>query len=163
MSNNLEIKKQVVEEIKSKFEKAQGVVVVDYRGLKVEEVNELRKNFRTAGIDYKIYKNNLVKLAIKDTAFESLSADLTGPNAIAFSYSDPVIPAKIVQDFAKTHKNLEFRSGVVEGKYCDLDTIKAIAEIPSREVLIAKLLGSFKAPISNFAYMLSAVAEKKEA
>lgn len=163
MSDNFDAKKQVVEEIRVKFEKAQSVVVVDYRGLKVEEVNELRKNFRTAGIDYKIYKNNLVKLAVKGTQFESLTNDLTGPNAIAFGYDDPITPAKIVADFAKTHKNLEFKSGVVEGNHCDAAGIKQIAEIPSKEVLIAKLLGSFKAPLSNFVYLLSNVAEQKEA
>jgi large subunit ribosomal protein L10 len=163
LSANLENKKVVVEEIKSKFEKAQSVVVVDYRGLKVEEVNELRKNFREAGVEYKIYKNNLVKLAIKDTAFADLDADLAGPSAFAFGYDDPVVPAKILNDFAKEHKALEFKSGVVEGKYCDTASIKQIAEIPSREVLIAKLLGSFKAPLSNFVYLLSNVAEKKEA
>lgn len=163
MSKNFDNKKVVVEEIRAKFEKAQSVVVVDYRGLKVEEVNELRKNFRTAGVDYKIYKNNLVKLAVKGTHFESLTNDLTGPNAIAFGYEDPIVPAKIVADFAKTHKNLEFRAGVVEGNHCDAAGIKQIADIPSKEVLIAKLLGSFQAPLSNFVYLLSNIAEQKEA
>lgn len=161
MSKNLELKKQVVAEIKEKFEKAQSVVVVDYRGLKVEEADALRKAFREAGVDYKIYKNNLTKLALEGTTFESIAQDLTGPNAIAFGYGDPVVPAKIVKDFAKDHKNLEFKSGVVEGKYCDLETIKAIADIPSREVLIAKFLGSIKSPVSNFAYLLQAIVDKQ--
>lgn len=161
MSKNLELKKQVVAEIKEKFEKAQSVVVVDYRGLKVEEADALRKAFREAGVDYKIYKNNLTKLALEGTSFESIAQDLTGPNAIAFGYGDPVVPAKIVKDFAKDHKNLEFKSGVIEGNYCDLETIKAIADIPSREVLIAKFLGSIKSPVSNFAYMLQAVIDKQ--
>lgn len=160
MSKNLEIKKQVVSEIKEKFEKAQSVVVVDYRGLKVEEANELRKNFREAGVEYKIYKNNLVQLAIEGTEYEVLGNDLTGPNAIAFSYEDAVAPAKIVKEFAKTHKALELKSGVVEKKYCDLEAITAIADIPSRDALIGKFLGSIKSPVSNFAYMLQAVIDK---
>ena len=163
MSKNLELKKQVVAEIKEKFEKAQSVVVVDYRGLKVEEADALRKAFREAGVDYKIYKNNLTKLAIEGTAFEVIGQDLTGPNAIAFGYGDPVTPAKIVKDFAKDHKNLEFKSGIIESKYCDLEAIKEIADIPSRDVLIGKFLGSIKSPISNLAYLLQAIVDKNEA
>lgn len=162
MSKNLELKKQVVAEIKEKFEKAQSVVVVDYRGLKVEEADALRKAFRDAGVDFKIYKNNLTKIAIEGTPFESISKDLTGPNAIAFGYEDAIAPAKIVKDFAKDHKNLEFKSGVIENKYCDLEAIKEIADIPSRDVLIAKFLGSIKSPISNFAYLLQAIVDKNE-
>ncbi|MGB3367739.1 MAG: 50S ribosomal protein L10 [Acidaminobacteraceae bacterium] len=163
MSNNLERKKVVVGEIKDKFEKAKSAVVVNYRGLSVEDANQLRKNFREAGVDYKIYKNNLVKLAIQGTEFETLSADLTGPNAIAFGFEDPVVPAKIVKDFAASNPNLELKAGVIEGEYYDLDKIKQIADIPSRDVLIGKLLGSFKAPISNLAYLLQAIADKNEA
>lgn len=162
MSKNLELKKQVVAEIKEKFEKAQSVVVVDYRGLKVEEADALRKAFRDAGVDFKIYKNNLTKIAIEGTPFEAISKDLTGPNAIAFGYEDAIAPAKIVKDFAKDHKNLEFKSGVIENKYCDLEAIKEIADIPSRDVLIAKFLGSIKSPISNFAYLLQAIVDKNE-
>ncbi len=161
MSKNLEVKKQVVAEIKEKFEKAQSVVVVDYRGLKVEEADALRKAFREAGVEYKIYKNNLTKLALEGTAFEAIAKDLTGPNAIAFGYGDPVVPAKIIKDFAKDHKNLEFKSGVIENNYCDLEAIKQIADIPSREVLIAKFLGSIKSPVSNFAYLVQAIIDKQ--
>ena len=162
MSNNFDKKKLIVQEIKEKFEQAKSVVVVDYRGLKVEEATELRKIFREAGVDYKIYKNNLVKLALEGTAFETLANDLTGPNAIAFGYEDPVVPAKILKDFSKDHKNLELKSGVIESVYYDLDGIKAIADIPSREVLIAKFLGSIKSPVSNFAYLLQNIIDKQE-
>lgn len=162
MSNNLELKKKVVEEIKGKFEGAKSAILVDYRGLNVEETTELRKNFREAGVEYKVYKNNLVKLAIKDTDFEPLSQDLTGPNAIAFGYEDPVTPAKVIKDFAKKHNNLELKTGIVEGSYYGQEKIVEIAEIPSREELIAKLLGSFQAPVSNFVYLLSNVVEQKE-
>ncbi|QXM07301.1 50S ribosomal protein L10 [Crassaminicella indica] len=163
MSSNLEIKKQIVEEIKGKFSKAQSAVVVDYRGLTVEEATELRKKMREAGVEYKVYKNTLMRLAVKDTDFESLTANLTGPNAVAFGYEDPVTPAKILNDFAKDHKALELKAGVVEGQYYDVDTIKEIAEIPSREVLLAKLLGSIKSPLSNLAYLLQAIADKNGA
>ncbi|MCT4621723.1 MAG: 50S ribosomal protein L10 [Marinisporobacter sp.] len=160
MSSNLETKKQVVEEIKEKFSKAQSAVVVSYRGLTVEEATELRKNMREAGVEYKVYKNTLMRLAVKETEFEPLTADLTGPNAVAFGYEDPVTPAKILNDFAKEHKDLELKSAVVEGQYYGVDTIKEIAEIPSREVLLAKLLGSIKSPLSNLAYLLQAIADK---
>ncbi len=162
MSSNLENKKLVVAEIKGKLEKAQSAVIVDYRGLNVEEATELRKNFREAGVEYKVYKNNLVKLAIKDTQFENLAQDLTGPNAIAFGYEDPVTPAKIAKDFAKDHKNLELKSGVVEGEYCDNAKITEIATLPSRDVLVGKFLGSIRSPLSNFAYLLKNIAEAKE-
>ncbi len=163
MSQNLENKKIVVEEIKEKFSSAKSAVLVDYRGLTVEESTELRSKFRAAGVDYKVYKNNLVKLAIKDTAFEPLSQDLTGPNAIAFGIEDAVVPAKIVKEFAKSHKNLELKSGVVDGSYCNLEQIIQIADLPSKEVLIGRFLGSVKAPISNFAYFLSNLINEKEA
>lgn len=163
MSKNLEVKKQVVEEIKEKFEKAQSAVVVDYRGLNVFQVTNLRKTFREAGVDYKVYKNNLVKLAIQGTEFESLTKDLEGPNAIAFGYGDPVVPAKIVKDFAKDNPKLEIKSGVVEGQYCDAAKVIEIASIPSKEVLIAKFLGSIKSPVANFAYFLSNLIDKQEA
>jgi len=162
MSSNLENKKAMVEQIKAKFETAQSAVVVDYRGLTVEEVTELRNKFREANVEYKVYKNNLVKIAIKGTEFEGLSADLTGPNAIAFGIEDAVAPAKIVKDFAKTNEKLELKSGVVENVYYDHAMIMEIANLPSKEELIGRFMGSIKAPVSNFAYFLSNLMEKKE-
>lgn len=162
MSSNLDRKKAIVEEIKEKFEKSQSAVVVDYRGLTVEEVTELRNKFREANVEYKVYKNNLVKIAIKDTDFEGLSADLTGPNAIAFGIEDAVAPAKIIKDFAKTHEKLELKSGVVEKVYYDNAKIMEIANLPSKEELIGRFMGSIKAPVSNFAYFLSNLMEKME-
>ena len=162
MSNNLDAKKLAVAEIKERFESAKSAVLVDYRGLSVGEVTELRSKFRQAGVEYKVYKNNLVKIAIKDTPFEALSQDLTGPNAIAFGINDAVIPAKIIKDFAKGHKNLELKAGVVEGSYCNLEQMIQIADLPSKEVLIGRFLGSVKAPVSNFAYFLSNLIKEKE-
>ncbi|MBF8983474.1 50S ribosomal protein L10 [Lutibacter sp. B2] len=162
MSKNLETKQQFVDEIKGKFEKAQSAVIVDYRGLTVEEVTQLRKNMREAGVEYKVYKNTLMRRAAKGTAFEALTESLTGPNAVAFGYEDAVIPAKILNDFAKEHKALELKAGVIDGEYYGIDTIKEIAEIPSRDVLIAKFLGSIQSPLSKFACVLKAIADKNE-
>ena len=161
MSQNFENKKVKVEEIREKFSNAKSAILVDYRGLTVGEATELRSKFREAGVEYKVYKNNLMKLAIKESSFEGLAADLKGPSAIAFGYEDPVTPAKIVKDFAKEHKNLELKAGVVEGEYYDNVKIIEIADIPSREVLLSRLVGSFQAPVSNFAYLIKNIVDKR--
>jgi len=161
MSQNFENKKVVVEEIREKFSNAKSAILVDYRGLTVEEATDLRTKFREAGVEYKVYKNNLMKLAIKESSFEGLTADLSGPSAVAFGYEDPVTPAKIVKDFAKDHSNLELKAGVVEGEYYDNVKIVEIADIPSREVLLSRLVGSFQAPISNFAYLVKNIVDKR--
>lgn len=165
MTKAIEMKKGVVAEIAEKLQKSASCVVVDYKGLKVEEVTELRNKFREAGIDYKVYKNTLVRRAAAEVGnmaqFDNVN--LVGTNAIAFGYEDPVAPAKIVNDFAKTHPKLELKMGFVEGEFYDAENIKKLAEIPSREELIAKLLGSLKAPVSNFVYLVDAIAKKQEA
>lgn len=161
MSQNFENKKVVVEEIREKFSNAKSAILVDYRGLSVAEATELRTKFREAGVEYKVYKNNLMKLAIKESSFEGLTADLAGPSAVAFGYEDPVTPAKIIKDFAKDHENLELKAGVVEGEYYDNAKIIEIADIPSREVLLSRLVGSFQAPISNFAYLVKNIMDKR--
>lgn len=165
MTKAIEMKKGVVAEIAEKLQKSASCVVVDYKGLKVEEVTELRNKFREAGIDYKVYKNTLVRRAAAEVGNMAQFDDvnLVGTNAIAFGYEDPVAPAKIVNDFAKTHPKLELKMGFVEGEFYDADNIKKLAEIPSREELIAKLLGSLKAPVSNFVYLVDAIAKKQEA
>ena len=160
MSKNRELKEVKVSEIHEKLAKAKSAVLVDYRGLTVADVTDLRNKFRAAGVDYRVYKNRLVKLASKDTAFESLSNDLEGPNAIAIGYEDPTVPAKIAKDFAKKNNKLEVRSGVVDGTYYDAQGIIAIADIPSREVLIAKFMGPIQSPVSKFVRTLQAIADK---
>jgi large subunit ribosomal protein L10 len=162
MSKNFELKKEVVAEIREKLDRAQAVVLVDYKGINVEEATELRNACRAAGIDYKVYKNNLVQRAAEGTPFEALANDLVGPNAFVFGYDDPIAPAKVIKAATAKAKKLELKSGVVEGKYFSVEGIQAIADIPSKEVLIAKLLGSFNAPLSNFAYLLSNIAKQKE-
>lgn len=165
MTKAIEMKKGVVAEIAEKLQKSASCVVVDYKGLKVEEVTELRNKFREAGIDYKVYKNTLVRRAAAEVGNMAQFDDvnLVGTNAIAFGYEDPVAPAKIVNDFAKTHPKIELKMGFVEGEFYDAENIKKLAEIPSREELIAKLLGSLKAPVSNFVYLIDAIAKKQEA
>ena len=165
MTKAIEIKKGLVTTIAEKLEKSVSCIVVDYKGLKVEEVTELRSKFREAGIDYKVYKNTLVRRAAAEVGNMAQFDDvnLVGTNAIAFGYEDPVAPAKIVNDFAKTHPKIELKMGFVEGEFYDAENIKKLAEIPSREELIAKLLGSLKAPVSNFVYLVDAIAKKQEA
>lgn len=162
MSKAIEKKKVIVEEIKDKFNRSTSMLVVDYRGLDVAEATELRKQFREAGVDYNVYRNTLVRRAAKETGNEALVEELNGPNAIAFGYEDPIAPAKIAKNFAKDHEKLELKVGVLEGEMYKGAKLEKVASIPSREELIAKLLGSLKAPISNFAYVLKAVADKKQ-
>lgn len=164
MSKAIEIKQGLVSEIAEKLDKATSCVVVDYRGLTVEEVTELRNKFREAGVDYKVYKNTMVRRAASqiNKMEEFNDVKLVGTNAFAISYDDAVAPAKVVSDFAKTHPNLEFRMGYVEGEFYDAARLEELSKIPSREELIAKLLGSLKAPVSNFVYLLDAVAKQKE-
>ena len=121
----------------------------------------LRKQLREAGVDYKVYKNTMINFAVKGTQFEGVSQYLEGPTAVVFAYDEATKGASIVKKVSETSKNLEFKAGVVEGIVYDAEGIKAIADIPSREVLISKLLGSFQSPISSFARVISQIAEKK--
>lgn len=162
MSSIRQRKEMQVEEIRQKFQEASSAVIVDYRGLTVAEVTKLRRQFREQNVDYKVYKNRLVKLALEGTEFESLEQVLTGPNAIAFGMEDAVAPAKIAKDFSKEAPNLELKAGIVDGVYYDTEGIGVIADIPSREVLLAKFLGSIQSPLSKFAYALQAVIDEKE-
>ena len=157
----VELKAPIVDEIKATIDGAASVVLVDYLGLTVEQDTKLRKNLRAEDITYKVYKNTLIKRAIEGTEFESLSKDLEGPTAIVVSKKDATAPARVIADFAKTANKLELKSGVVEGTYYDVEGIKAIAQIPSREVLLSRLLGSLQSPITNLARVINQVAEQK--
>lgn len=159
----IEQKQVVVNEIKDKLSKAASVVVVDARGLTVEEDTKLRRTLRAADVDYKVYKNTMVTLAVKGTEFEGLAEHLEGPSAFAFSYGDATTAAGILNTAAKDLKNLEFKAGVIEGVVYGAEGMKAVAGIPSREVLLSKLLGSFKSPMSTFARVIKQIAEKNEA
>lgn len=159
----VELKQPIVEEIKESIKDAKSVVLVDYRGLTVEQDTKFRKALRESDVIYKVYKNTMVKRAIEGTEFEALKDDLEGPTAVAISKTDATAPARIVSQFAKENPILELKTGVVEGTYYDNAGIKTIATIPSREVLISKLLGSMQSPIANFARVIKQIAEAKEA
>ena len=156
----VELKQPIVDEISGVINGAQSVVVVDYRGLTVAEDTQLRKQLREAGVSYKVYKNTLVSRAVEGTEFESLRDVLEGPSAFAVSTTDATAPARILAKFAKTAKALEIKAGVVEGTYYDAEGMKAIAEVPSREELLSKLLGSLQSPITNLARVLNQIAEQ---
>lgn len=162
INKNRQLKQAKVAEIREKLEKAQGVVFAQYQGLTVEEDTELRKKLREAGVEYKVYKNTLTTLAAKELGLDGVVSYLEGPVSVAFGYEDATAPARVLNDFAKTHKKLELKAGIVEGTIYSSEEVTKLANIPSREVLIAQLLGSFKAPLSNLAYLLNAIKEKKE-
>lgn len=156
----VELKKPIVEEISASIKDAQSVVLVDYRGLTVEQDTELRKQLREAGISYKVYKNTMMNFAFKGTDFEGLTAYLEGPSAVAISTEDATAPARVLCKFAKTANALEVKGGVVEGVVYDAAGIENISKIPSREELLSKLLGSIQSPITNFARVMKQLAEK---
>lgn len=161
MGSVLDQKKQVVEEIRSKIKDAKSIVLVDYRGLTVEEVTELRKKCTEAGVEYKVYKNTMMRFAFKEEGYEAFNEFLAGPNAIAISKEDVVAPAKITSEFAKDHKNLEFKAGIVEGELVGIDKIKAIGELPSKEVLLTQIVIALNSPISKFARTIQAIVDKE--
>lgn len=158
---HLQQKEAVVSEIKEKLSRAKSCVVVDYRGISVDQANTLRKAMREANLDYVVYKNTLVNRAAKGTAFEALENDLHGPSAFAFGYEDAVAPARVIANCIKDFKKMEFKAGVVEGHYFDAEGIKAVAALPSREELIAKFMGSIQSPVSKFVRTLQAIADQK--
>lgn len=162
MSSAIEQKKQIVEEIAAKLRDSVSTIIVDYRGLNVAEVTELRRKLREANVEFKVYKNTLTRRAVEQVELTELNDALTGPNAIAFSTEDVVAPAKILSEFAKEHEALEIKAGVIEGNIATIDEIKAIADLPSREGLLSMLLSVLQAPMRNFALAAKAVADQKE-
>ena len=159
----VELKQPIVQEISENVKDAQSVVVVDYRGLTVDQDTKLRKELREAGVTYKVYKNTMMNFAFKGTDFESLAPVLEGPSAIAISKDDATAPARIVAKFAENAPALEIKAGVVEGTFYDAEGMKAIAKIPSRNELLSRLLGSLKSPMANFARVINQIAEKTPA
>ena len=155
----VELKQPIVAAIAEDVKDAQSVVLVDYRGLTVEEDTELRKQLREAGVIYKVCKNTMMKRAFEGTEFEGLAPYLEGPSAMAVSKDDATAAARILCKFAKTAENLEVKAGVVEGKVYDEAGVRALSTIPSREELLSKLLGSIQSPIANFARVIKQIAE----
>ena len=156
----VELKQPVVEEISAGIKDAQSVVLVDYRGLTVEQDTQLRKSLREAGVTYKVYKNTMMNFAFKGTDFEALAPYLEGPSAVAISTTDATAPARILCKFAEDHENFTVKAGFLDGKLVDLDTINALAKLPSREVLLATVACAFQAPIAAFARAIKAVVDK---
>ena len=156
----VELKRPIVEEISESIKDAQSVILIDYRGLTVEQDTMLRKQLREAGVTYKVYKNTMMNFAFKGTDCEVLSQYLEGPSAMALSTTDATAPARIISKFAKEAPVLEIKGGVVEGIAYDAAGLASIAKIPSREELLSKLLGSMQAPIANFARVMDQLAEK---
>ena len=156
----VELKQPIVDQIAEEIKDAQSVVLVDHRGLTVAQDTELRKQLREAGVIYKVYKNTLMKRAFEGTDFAQLDDLLDGPSAIAISKEDATAPIRVLNNVAKEAEALEFKGAVVEGTFYDVDGVKALASIPSREELISKLLGSLQSPITNLARVLNQIAEK---
>ena len=157
----IKAKSALVEEIAAKLKGAQSAVVVEYRGLSVAEMTELRNNLRAEDVELKVYKNSLVQRATVVTEYEGLNAELTGPNAIALGNSDAVAPARVIAKFAKDHEALVIKAAVVEGKLLTVDEVKEISKLPNREGMYSMLLGMLQAPVSKFARVVKAVAEAK--
>ena len=155
-------KETLVQAAAEKFESAASVVIVDYRGLTVEEVTNLRKQLRDAGVEMKVIKNSILSRAAKKVGLDGLDEVFTGPTAVAFSNDDVVAPAKIIDEFAKDAKALEIKGGVIEGKVSSVEQITALAKLPNREGLLSMLLSVLQAPVRNVAYAVKAVAEKDE-
>ena len=155
----LEEKKQIVASMAEQFKTAVSGVFVDYCGLTVEEDTQLRNKLREAGVEYKVIKNTLTRFAAKEVGFDELDPILNGPTSLAVSMTDEVAPAKVIADFAKDHEQLEIKAGFLDGKVLALDDVKKLAATPNRETLIAKLLGSLNAPISNLARTLQALVD----
>ncbi len=153
------LKQPIVDEIAGLLDGAQTAVLVDYRGLTVEQDTQLRRQLREAGVTYKVYKNTMIRFAAKGTPFEVLSPILEGPTAMAVSKTDATAPARILAEFGKKNQELEIKGGVVEGTYYDAQGMETIATIPSREVLLGRLFGSMKSPVANLARVLKQIAE----
>ncbi len=150
-------KEQLVAELAGKLAATKAAFIADYRGLNVDQVNELRGQLRGAGVEYRVVKNTLLRLATKGTEKECLDGILQGPTAIAIAGDDPVAPAKVLSDFAKANEKFELKAGVLDGNLLSVEEIKALANLPSRDELLAKMLGSISAPATNFVGVLAAI------
>ncbi|GGI29627.1 50S ribosomal protein L10 [Staphylococcus chromogenes] len=162
MSGIIEAKKQHVDEIAEQLKSSVSTVFVDYRGLTVAEVTDLRKQLREAGVQYKVYKNTMLRRAAEKAGIEGLDEYLAGPTAVAFTTEDVVAPAKVIAGFVKEHEALEIKTGVMEGSVISADQVKTVGSLPSHEGLVSMLLSVLQAPMRNFAYAVKAVGESKE-
>ncbi len=157
----LEQKKAVVAELVEKIKKAKSGVLVQYQGITVENDTKMRAAFRKAGVDYMVIKNTLIGRACDEVGYEAMKENLNGMSAIAIGYDDPVAPAKIAKEYADKVETFEIKGGFLENAVVDANTVKALADIPSKEVLLARFLGSIQGPISGFARAIQAVIDQK--
>ena len=163
VSNNRLNKIEKVKEIEEKFQKATSIVFVDYKGINVEQDTLLRKRMRDLGIDYKVYKNRLLKIVSKKLGYDFLDEHLEGSTSVAFGYGDDVVSsAKIIDEFSEKLGKVSLKVAIIENEFYDNEKVHKLAKIPSREVLISKLLGSLKSSFSNFVYVLNAIKNEKE-
>ncbi|WP_324825941.1 50S ribosomal protein L10 [Sinanaerobacter sp. ZZT-01] len=160
---HLQAKQLIIDEIKEKLEKAQSAVIIDYIGTTVAQADAMRKKLREANVDYTVYKNTLMVRAIEGTPYEGLKDVLEGPSAIAISYDDAVAPARVLNGVIKDYKKMAFKAGVIEGTFFDAEGVQAIANLPSRDEMIAKFMGSIQSPVSKFVRTLQAIADEKPA
>jgi large subunit ribosomal protein L10 len=167
-------KQVLVQELVEQLGQAKGAVLTDYKGINVNKLTDLRRQLRKEGVEFKVVKNTLAKRAANELGIEELNPYLEGPTAIAFSLEDPVAPAKAISNFIKANKVLEIKAGLVEGKVISLAGVQALADLPSREMLIAQVVGAMAAPLSGFVnvlqgpirklgYALEAIRKQKEA
>jgi large subunit ribosomal protein L10 len=167
-----EAKTRSVKEIQEKFEKSSVIILTDYRGLTMSQMSKLRKKLRPLDAEFRVFKNTLISRAIKDKSYDGIDPLLTGTTAVVFGYKDQVAPTKILSEFIKENEKPSVKGGLLEGKLIDTKTISALAKLPSREVLLAKVMGTMKAPVTNFVldckgilnkfvYALSAIRDKK--
>lgn len=159
MNKNLENKVLKVSQITDRLNTSKSMVMVDFKGITVEEITALRVKFREAGVDYVVLKNSLMKRALNNQGITELDELLVGPSAFAFGMKDEVAPAKIISDFIEQTKSdkMTIKAGIVEGKVVDTNAVIALSKLPPREVLIAKMMGSLNAPVTNFVGVLSAI------
>ncbi|OQB23395.1 MAG: 50S ribosomal protein L10 [Firmicutes bacterium ADurb.Bin182] len=163
-AKNIEIKAAKVAEVSEKIQKSQSVVLFDYRGLTVEEVTNLRAEMRKANVEYVVLKNAIVERAAQNAGIDDrIMSMLKGPSAFAFGYDEAVAPAKILKEFIKRTKKCEIKGGIVDGKVFSPDQVNSLADLPSRETLIARLLGSMMSPISGLAIVLNQIAKQRGA
>lgn len=157
---NLNRKKEITADIHERFSKSKIVIVTDYKGLDVMTMNDLRRKLRDVGVEYKVVKNTLLIRASDDTDAALIRDHFKGPSAIALAFDDPVSPAKVLTEFAKAHEKLEIKAGVMDGKVLELETIKALSKLPSREVLLAQVLSTMNAVPTSFVRALSDLPRK---
>lgn len=156
----VETKKVVVNEIAEKMQNAESTVVVEYLGLTVKEVEQLRRELRAEGIEFKVYKNTMTRRAADSLGFSDLNTELVGPNAIAFGMTDAVAPARVIAKFAKDHKALKMKAGIVEGNVVDVNVLNELASLPNREGLLSMLLSCLQAPARDMACVVQAIVDK---